>query len=90
MALDGGEDGLDIVRHIIGAAVSDVTVSFDMHNRGEPGALMKPGADIWLEVDSSHAYDINDNVVGECMFACDSSTYILLEVNGSMGRWVDG
>jgi len=57
-ALDGGCDGLDVIRDIFSAACGVIHSCSD----AEPTSLLKKDADIWLETDESHANDIEKMV----------------------------
>lgn len=77
-ALDGGVDGLDIIRDILKLASSTVDASClqsesrdngPLRKQGKSAAttqqpipILKEGADIWLEVDGSHAHRIHEVV----------------------------
>ena len=73
-ALDGGLDGLDVIRDILELASTTVDVcclptefgdSVPSHNglaTQQSIPILKEGADIWLEVDGSHAHQIREVV----------------------------
>lgn len=66
VALDGGVDGLDVIRMILKMACTEL--SFGPEIGVSP--LLKVGCDIWLEVDQSHANEITKEVDHLMVFLC--------------------